>query len=67
MIELVICEHIRNGYKVVVPKNTHLKLLTKYAPSIYRSPSDVKPNDKLKFVGWVSATDEDRNMWRSYL
>lgn len=67
MIELVICEYIRNGYKVVVPKNTHLKLLTKYASSIYKSPSDVKPNDKLKFVGWVSATEEDRIMWRAYL
>tara|TARA_Y100001970_G_scaffold265455_1_gene353039 strand:+ start:2537 stop:2746 length:210 start_codon:yes stop_codon:yes gene_type:complete len=67
MIELVVCEYIRKGYKIVVPKNTHLKILTKYASSIYKSPSDVKPNDKLKFVGWFSASEEDRKLWRSHL
>jgi len=67
MIELVVCEHIRKGYKVVVPKNIHLKIITKYASSIYKSPSEVKPNDKLKFVGWFSANDGDRNLWRDHL
>ena len=67
MIELVICEKINNGYKVVLPKNMSVRLPTKYVKSIYTNPSEVKPNDKLEFIGWVTANDEDRSLWRKYL
>jgi hypothetical protein len=67
MVELVICEHIRNGYKVVLPKNMSVRLLTKYNQGILKLPSDIKKGDKLKFVGWVNATDEDRSLWRDHL
>ena len=67
MIELVICKHIRNGYKVVLPKNMNVKVLPKYNKEIVSKPSDLKPNDKVKFVGWVSASKEDRSLWRDYL
>jgi hypothetical protein len=67
MIELVICNHIRNGYKVVLPKNLSVKLLPKYAKSIVYNPSELSPQDKIKFIGWVSASDGDRSLWRSYL
>lgn len=67
MIELVICNHIRNGYKVVLPKNMCIKVLPKYTNGIVSNPSELKPNDKIKFVGWVSASSEDRSLWRDYL
>ena len=67
MIELVICKHIRNGYKVVLPKNTMVRLPPKYNKEILSNPNEMKFGDKIKFVGWVSATNEDRSLWRSYL
>ena len=67
MIELVICNHINNGYKVVLPKNTTVRLTPKYNRGIVSNPSELTPKDKIKFVGWVSATDEDRSLWRDYL
>ena len=67
MIELVICNHIRNGYKVVLPKNVKYQVSSKYSSSIYKYPSEVKDGDKLKFIGWVSANDEDRMVWKKYL
>jgi len=67
MIELVICNHINNGYKVVLPKNMSVKVLPKYNKGIVSSPSDLKPNDKIKFVGWVTASNDDRSLWRDYL
>ena len=67
MIELVICKHIRNGYKVVLPKNMTVKVLPKYTKGIVSNPSELKPNDKIKFVGWVSASKDDRSLWRNYL
>lgn len=67
MIELVICNHIRSGYKVILPKDLKVKLLPKYTKGIVSSPSQLKPTDKIKFVGWVSASKEDRSLWRDYL
>lgn len=67
MIELVICEKINKGYKVVLPKNVSVRLPSKYAKHIYSSPSEVMPNDKIEFIGWVSANEEDRSLWRKYL
>lgn len=67
MIELVICNHIRNGYKVVLPKNLIYRVSAQYGRSIYKYPSEVNPGDKLKFIGWVSANDEDRLVWKNYL
>ena len=67
MVELVICNHIRNGYKVVLPKNMRYQVPPKYSSSIYKSPSQVKGGDKLKFIGWVSANDEDRMLWKKFL
>lgn len=67
MLELVVCQHIRNGYKVVLPINKKVRVASKYARSIYRSPSQVQEGDKLKFIGWVSASTDDRNLWKSYL
>lgn len=67
MIELVICNHINNGYKVVLPKTCKVQVTTKYMSSIYSTPSEVKEGDKLKFIGWVSASDEDRSLWKAYL
>ena len=67
MIELVICRKINEGYKVIIPQNMSVRLPTKYMRHIYKSPSEVKPNDKLEFIGWVSANDDDRSLWRKYL
>jgi hypothetical protein len=67
MLELSICEQINKGYKVVLPKNTTVRLLSKYSESIYKSPSQVKKGDRLKFVNWVSASSEDRRLWKHYL
>jgi hypothetical protein len=67
MIELVICKHIRDGYKVVLPKNMKVKILAKYSKGIVSSPSELKPNDKIKFVGWVTSSNEDRSLWRHFL
>jgi len=67
MIELVICNHIRNGYKVVLPQGLNVRILPKYTKWIVSNPSELDPNDKIKFVGWVSASKEDRSLWRVYL
>ncbi len=67
MLELVVCQHIRNGYKVVLPKSHSVRVSSKYQSSIYQSPSEVKEGDKLKFVGWVKASNEDRNAWMNHL
>lgn len=67
MIELVICNHIRNGYIVVLPKSMNVQILPKYSKGVVSSPSELNPNDKIKFVGWVSASSEDRSLWRDYL
>lgn len=67
MIELVICKHIRNGYKVVLPTGLNVRVLPKYAKGIVSNPSELNPNDKIKFVAWVSASKEDRSIWRVYL
>lgn len=67
MLELLIVEQINKGYKVVLPKNVSVRLLPKYEKSVYTNPSEVKPNDKLKFVEWVVAKEEDRSLWKSYL
>jgi len=67
MIELVICNHIRNGYKVVLPKNMNVKILPKYSKGIIYNPSELRDNHKIKFVGWGSASKEDRSLWRDYL
>ena len=67
MLELVVCQHIRNGYKVVLPSSKKVRVASKYARSIYTSPSQVQEGDKLKFIGWVSANNDDRTLWKKYL
>lgn len=67
MLELLICSEIRNGYKVVIPKNQKVNLLLKYRKCTYTSPSQVKPNDKIKFIGWANATEEEREYWKGYV
>lgn len=67
MIELVICEEIRKGYKVVVPKNTNVKVSASYSSCVYTSPRQVSPSDKLIFINWMKASEEDRSLWRNYL
>ena len=67
MIELVIYDKINKGYKVVLPKNMNVRLPSKYAKHIYTNPDEVKPNDKLEFIGWVSASNDDRSLWKKYL
>jgi hypothetical protein len=67
MLELVVCEKIRQGYKVVLSKKTNVRVATKYTSSIYTHPSQVKPKDQLEFIGWVGATEEERSLWESYL
>jgi hypothetical protein len=67
MLELLVCDVIRSGYKVVIPKNQKVNLLSKYRGSVYTNPNQVKPHDKLKFVSWATATEEERMTWRGYL
>ena len=67
MLELVVCKLIDEGYKVVIPKNVNLRILKKYAVNVYTHPSEVKEGDNLKFVSWISASDEDRRVWRGHL
>jgi hypothetical protein len=67
MLELLICDVIRKGYKVVIPKNQNLRLAPKYMDSVYTNPSQVRSGDKLKFIGWTSANEKDRNLWKEYL
>ena len=67
MIELLVCDEIIKGYKVVVPKNKNLRIASKYLKSVYTNPSQVKSRDRLKFIGWVYATQEERKLWKDYL
>ena len=67
MLELVVYENIKQGYKVVLPKNTNVRLPSKYSISIYTSPSQVEKGDKLKFVNWIGVSEEERMLWKDYL
>lgn len=67
MLELLICSQIRNGYKVVIPNSQKVNLLPKYRKCIYTNPSQVKPNDKIKFIGWAIASETERESWKRYL
>jgi hypothetical protein len=67
MLELLICSQIRDGYKVVIPKAQKVNLISKYRKCLYTNPSQVKPNDKLKFIGWANATESERESWKHYL